>query len=70
MELSSHNLKSLLPHGSISAIAKELGISTAAVSQALKRGKPGSKVVQEAVRIAEANGALYTARALAGLTSK
>nr|GFA21257.1 hypothetical protein [Tanacetum cinerariifolium] len=68
MEHCTKNIKSLLPHGSISAIARSLGISTPAVSKALKQGRPGNRVVQEAVRIAEASGALHTARALAGLT--
>ena len=67
MEHHSISLKSLLPHGSISAIAKSLGISAPAVSKALKQGRPGNRIVQEAVRIAKANGALYTAKALAGL---
>jgi predicted transcriptional regulator len=68
MEQYSISLKSLLPHGSISAIAKSLGISTPAVSKALKQGKPGNRVVQEAVRIAQETGALSTAKALASLT--
>ena len=63
----TQGIKHLLPHGSIAVIAQKLGISTSAVSKALKQGKPGNRAVQEAVRIAEQNGALHTARALAGL---
>jgi len=61
------NIKQLLPHGAVSAIAKKLGISPAAVSQALKCGKPGSPAVQEAVRMAQASTALSIAQALASL---
>ena len=68
MVLSHPNLKLLLPHGAVSAIAKKLGISTAAASQALKSAKPGSPVVQEAVRMAQASGALSTAKALASIS--
>lgn len=68
LEHPHQNLKLLLHHGAVSAIAKKLGISAAAVSQALKAGKPGNRIVQEAVLMAEASGALYTAQALASLT--
>jgi predicted transcriptional regulator len=69
MEPKHENLKRLLPHGSLSAIAKKLGISASAVSQSIKEGRPGSKAVQEAVRIAEESGALATAQKLASLPS-
>lgn len=68
MEAKQINLKRLLPRGSISAIAKSLGISGPAVSQALKNGKPGSRVVQEALRMAKDSGALEAAQIIATLT--
>lgn len=61
------NLKHLLPHGAMSAIAVKMGTSNAAVSQALKRGRPGNRIVQEAVRWARESGALATAQALASI---
>lgn len=67
MEPKAQNLKHLLPYGSISAIAKKLGISGPAVSQALKDGRPGSPAVQEALRIAKESGALEAAQTLASL---
>ena len=68
MEATSQNLKRLLPHGSLGVIAKKIGISTAAVGQALKDGRPGHRAVQEALRMAKESGALTTAQYLAGLT--
>ena len=67
MEPNSNILKRLLPHGSVSEIAKKLGISSPAVSQALKDGRPGSRVVQEALRMAKESGALEAAQTLASL---
>lgn len=69
MEPKPENLKRFLARGSISAIAKKLGISSAAVSRALKDGRPASRVVQEALRMAEESGALVTAQKLAALTT-
>lgn len=69
MEQSTINIKRLLARGSVSTIAKKLGISSAAVSQALTEGKPGNKSVQEALRMAEASGALATAQKLATITT-
>jgi hypothetical protein len=67
-EPNTPNLQRLLPHGAITALAKKLSISTTAVSQALKTGKPSHPAVQEAIRMAQASGALATAQALATLT--
>ena len=67
MEPNIQSIKNMLPHGSISAIAQKLDISTAAVSRALKNGKPGNRIVQEAVRIAQESGGLATAQALASV---
>jgi predicted transcriptional regulator len=68
MEGVAMNIKSLLPHGSGVLIAKKLGISSSAVSQALKDGRPGSPAVQEALAMARASGALEAAQTLATLT--
>lgn len=68
METSKQNIKHLLPLGSIAAIAKKLGISPPAVSQALKAGRPGNRVVQEALRMAKESGALEAAQVLATLS--
>lgn len=69
MESTAKNLKRLLPHGSISIIAKTLGISTPAVSQALKDGRPGHPAVREALRRAAASGAIEAAQTLAALVA-
>lgn len=68
MEPNTPNLQRLLQHGAITALAKKLNISTTAVSRALKTGKPSHPAVQEAIRMAQASGALATAQALATLT--
>lgn len=68
MEPNAEKLKRLLPHGSLGVIAKKLGISGSAVSQALKDGKPSSRVVQEALRMAKESGALEAAQTLATLS--
>jgi predicted transcriptional regulator len=67
MEQNQLKLKSLLPHGSAVLIAKKLGISGSAVSQALKEAKPGSRVVQEALRMAKESGALEAQHTLNSL---
>jgi len=63
------NLKQMLPYGAMSVIAKQLGISTPAVSRALKIGRPGSRVVQEALRMAKESGGIAAAHTLASLIS-
>jgi hypothetical protein len=68
MNQEAPNLKHLLPYGAMAAIAVKMGTSNAAVSQALKRGRPGNRIVQEAVRWAKESGALATAQALASLS--
>jgi DNA transposition AAA+ family ATPase len=68
MEPSTQKLQRLLPHGSVTILARKFGISTPAVSKALKDGKPSSRVVQEALRMAESSGALAAAQTLATLT--
>lgn len=70
MERCTQNLKRLLPHGSVSAIAKKLGVSSSAVSQALKEGRPSHPAVQEALRMAQESGALAAAQALLSLSRR
>ena len=67
--VNTRNLQRLLPHGSVTALAKKLGISSTAVSKALKGGRPSHPAVQEAMRMAQNSGALATAQALATLAS-
>lgn len=63
------NIGSLLPYGSISSIAKKLGLSTPSVSRALKKGNAGSAAVREALRMAAASGAIEAAQTLAALVA-
>ena len=69
MEPKIINIKRLLPYGSLSVIAKKLGVSIASVSQALKEGKPGNRAVQEALRVAKECGALEAAKTLASISA-
>jgi hypothetical protein len=62
------NLSSLLSQGDISTIAKGLNLSPGATSAAIRRANPGHPAVREALRIAEASGALAAAQQLAKLT--
>ena len=64
MSKETANLKQLLPHGAITAIAKKLGIKQPSVSAALRRGLPGNRAVQEALRMAKESGGLEAAQAL------
>lgn len=68
-EPSLPHLQRLLPHGAVTALAKKFGISATAISKALKNGKPGNPVVQEAVRMAQESGALSAAQVIASLAS-
>ena len=62
-------ISSLLAPGDVSAIAKELGLSTCAASAAIRRGNPGHPAVRAALARAESSGALAAAQKLATLTS-
>jgi hypothetical protein len=62
------NISSLLAPGDVGTIAKKLGLSTCATSAAIKRANPGHPAVREALRLAEASGALAAAQQLAKLT--
>lgn len=62
------NISTLLAPGDVGAIAKKLGLSTCAASAAIRRANPGHPAVREALKLAEASGALAAARTLATLT--
>ena len=67
MQATQTDLRRLLPHGGLSVIAKSLGITRQAVSDALKTGRPGNRVVVEALRMAKESGSLEAAQDLATL---
>ncbi|MGI4884249.1 MAG: hypothetical protein ACRYFR_04750 [Janthinobacterium lividum] len=60
-------LSGLLPRGSIQRIAEQLGLTKQAVSDAIRRERPGHPAVIEAVRIARECGSLTAAQDLASL---
>jgi hypothetical protein len=62
------NISTLLAPGDVGAIAKKLGLSTCAASAAIRRANPGHPAVREALKLAEASGALAAAQTLATLT--
>ena len=64
---SKNNISQLVPYGGMKKIAEKLGITSQAVSLALKGGKPGNRVVQEALKMAKESGALEAAQTLASL---
>jgi predicted transcriptional regulator len=68
MQASPRKLSELLPHGAQQKIATELGITRAAVGDALRRGKPGNPAVIMALRMARESGALTTAQDIDSLT--
>lgn len=65
---SKNSISSLLAPGDIGVIAKELGLSHAAASAAIRRGLPGHPAVRAALNLAEASGALAAAQKLAKLS--
>jgi predicted transcriptional regulator len=67
MQSSQKNIRSLVPRGTVTALAKELGITPQAVSLALKAGRPSHPAVQAALALAEASGAIAAAQVLATL---
>lgn len=69
MRPNASGLKRLLPHGAVAAIAKKMGITSAAVSQAIRKGRPSSPVVLEALRIVKESGAIEAEKILADLAS-
>ncbi|MFD2786221.1 hypothetical protein [Hymenobacter rubripertinctus] len=50
------DLRTLLPHGAISSIARSLKMSHAAVSKALQKARPSHPAVAEAVRLIKEAG--------------
>jgi hypothetical protein len=62
------NISNLLAPGDVGTIAKKLGLSVCAASAAIRRANPGHPAVREALRMAEASGALAAAQQLAKLT--
>ncbi|RZJ86275.1 MAG: hypothetical protein EOO60_13645 [Hymenobacter sp.] len=64
---TKNNISNLLAPGDVGTIAKKLGISVCATSAAIRRARPGNPAVREALRMAEASGALAAAQQLAKL---
>ena len=64
------DLRTLLPHGAISTIARSLNISHAAVSKALQKARPAHPAVAEAVRLIKAAGSQAVQHDLNLLTSQ
>ena len=62
--IQKNAISRLLPYGSITDIAQQLGLSTSATSQAIRRGNPGHPAVQEAVRRTQGSLTSATAQAL------
>lgn len=62
-----NEVRNLVPRGGIGEIAKKLGITSQAVSLALKGGKPSHPAVREALLMAETTGALAAAQTIAAL---
>jgi len=69
MAPNASGLKRLLPYGAVAAIAKKMGVTSAAVSQAIKKGKPSSPIVIEALRIVQESGAIEAEKTLAALAA-
>ena len=62
-------LTDLLPSGSIKQMADEAGVTLQAVSNALRKGKPTNRFVQQALRIAKECGSLEAAQMLASIAA-
>ncbi|MDO7877351.1 hypothetical protein Q5H93_21580 [Hymenobacter sp. ASUV-10] len=61
------SLAKLLPEGEVTRMAREAGVSLAAVSKALKRQRPGNRFVQKALCIARETGTLQAAQDIQSL---
>jgi DNA-binding CsgD family transcriptional regulator len=68
MKQSKNTLAQLLHRGAVKEIAQKLGISSPAVSAAIKSERPGHPAVTEAIRLVTESGALAAAQQLAKLT--
>lgn len=66
---NTSQLRKMLPDGEVKRMAERAGVTSATVSIALKRGRPGNRFVIEAVRIARESGALSTAQTLASIAA-
>jgi len=64
------DLRTLLPHGAISSIARSLNMSHAAVSKALQKAKPAHPAVAVAVRLIKAAGSQAVQHDLTQLASQ
>jgi hypothetical protein len=62
-------LRKMLPDGEIKRMAARAGVTSATVSIALKRGRPGNRFVIEAMQIARESGALSVAQDMATLST-
>ncbi|TGE21511.1 hypothetical protein E5K00_14590 [Hymenobacter aquaticus] len=62
------DLRALLPHGSITYIAHRLEMSRAAVTKALRKGRPSHPAVAEAVRLIKEAGSQAVQQDLSQLT--
>jgi hypothetical protein len=69
MQTVAMDIRQLVPRGTVTALAKKLGITPQAVSIALKAGRPNHPAVQAALALAEDSGTLATAQKLASLIS-
>ncbi len=69
MSKPKNSLSSLVGYGGVLAIAKKLGLKPGTASAALRRGTPSHPAVQEAVRMAEENGAIATAQTLSSIAA-
>jgi diacylglycerol kinase family enzyme len=67
MQVSGIDIRRLIPRGTASALAKELGMSPQAIGLALKAGRPSHPAVRAAIKLAEESGALAAALKLATL---
>jgi hypothetical protein len=59
----------MLPDGEIKRMAERAGVTSATVSVALKRARPGNRFVIEALKIARESGALGAAQDMATLNA-
>ena len=69
MKKLAKDIRHLVPRGTVTALAKKLGITPQAVSIALKAGRPNHPAVQAALALAEDSGTMATAQKLANLIS-
>ena len=66
--LTPADLRTLLPHGAISSIARSLNMSHAAVSKALQKAKPAHPAVAHAIRLIKESGSQAVRQDLDRLT--